>query len=394
MTFEGMKRLGADAAMAGSRRGAGDVRAGDAGTGGLTLETMSETGWDRFAAGCEGVSQEQLVAFAHGRWPTARLEPVQLSEHGEAVGGALIMIIDLPLGVGRVAMCKNGPVLQSETDAGAPARHRRMLRALVSEYADRRGMVLSLSSRAFPGAVNHAERDQLELGFRPRPTFMYPDRYFVDLRLDDEAQLASLDQKWRYNLRKSFKQGLDFEAGVPSQLDEFDALYRAMSERKRFPDYSAYTSIRSFYAESVEGAEPQLFFVRRQGELLAGAIIFTCGNTASYLYGATNEQALPLRAGYLMHWEIIRWLRDNTAAHWYDLGGTDGFNGLHQFKKGMVGSAGFIVPTPPVMTYASRLPARLAGKLAFTAHSGLQQARHKFRRLRHGLARPDQPRER
>jgi hypothetical protein len=109
MTFEGMKRLGADAAMAGSRRGAGDVRAGDAGTGGLTLETMSETGWDRFAAGCEGVSQEQLVAFAHGRWPTARLEPVQLSEHGEAVGGALIMIIDLPLGVGRVAMCKNGP---------------------------------------------------------------------------------------------------------------------------------------------------------------------------------------------------------------------------------------------------------------------------------------------
>jgi hypothetical protein len=127
---------------------------GEAEAGGLTLETMSETAWDRFATGCEGVSQEQLVAFAHGRWPTARLEPVQLSEHGEAVGGALIMIIDLPLGVGQVAVCKNGPVLQNETDAGAPARHRRMLRALVSEYAGRRGMMMSLSSRAMPGDTN------------------------------------------------------------------------------------------------------------------------------------------------------------------------------------------------------------------------------------------------
>jgi len=101
--FDVMKRLERDPVSAGSRRGVGD-----AGTGGLTLETMSETGWDRFATGCEGVSQEQLVAFARGRWPTARLEPVQLFEHGEAVGGALIMIIDLPLGVGQVAICKNG----------------------------------------------------------------------------------------------------------------------------------------------------------------------------------------------------------------------------------------------------------------------------------------------
>jgi hypothetical protein len=389
MTTEVVRRLGADAGLADVPDDVGQAHAR-----GLRLENLPETGWDRYATGCEGVSQEQLVAFAHGRWPTARLEPVRMFEHGEAVGGALMMVVGLPLGVGQVAVCKNGPVLQSETDAGAPARHRRMLQALVAEYAGRRGMMMSLSSRAMPADTNYAERDQLELGFSPRTTFLYPDRYFVDLRLDDEAQLASFDQKWRYNLRKSLKAGLQFEVGAPSRLDEFDALYQAMSERKRFPDYSAYTSIRSFFAQSVEGAEPQLFFVRREGELIAGAIIFTCGNTASYLYGATNEQALPLRAGYLMHWEVIRWLRDNTAARWYDLGGTDGFAGLHQFKKGLVGTAGFIVPTPPVMTYASRLPARLIGSLALSAHSGVQKVRHQIRRTRHGLARPDQPRER
>lgn len=389
MTTEILKRSGSDAGLTCSADNAVrfDAKA-------LRLEVLPEKAWDRYATGCEGVSQEQLVAFARGRWPTARLEPVQMFEHDEAVGGALMMIVGLPFGVGQVAVCKNGPVLQTETDAGAPSRHRRMLEALVSEYAGRRGMMMSLSSRAIPADMNYAERDQLELGFSPRTTFEYPDRYFVDLQLDDEAQLASFDQKWRYNLRKSLKAGLEFEVGTPARLDEFDALYQAMSERKRFPDYSAYTSIRSFFSKSVEGGEPQLFFVRRQGELIAGAIIFTCGNTASYLYGATSEQALPLRAGYLMHWEVIRWLRDNTAARWYDLGGTDGFNGLHQFKKGLVGTQGFIAPTPPVMTYASRMPARLIGSLAMSAHSGVQKVRHQIRRTRHGLARPDQPRDR
>ena len=100
--------------------------------------------------------------------------------------------------------------------------------------------------------------------------------------------------------------------------------------------------------------------MRHEGEVVAGAIIFKAGDRAVYLYGATNDKALPLRAGYFMHWHIIRWLRDNTPAHWYDLGGTDGFQGLHQFKKGMVGDAGVITPVPPVANYAAyRLPSLL-----------------------------------
>jgi hypothetical protein len=182
--------------------------------------------------------------------------------------------------------------------------------------------------------------------------------------------------------------------GAPSQLDEFDALYQAMSERKRFPDYSAYTSIRSFFAQSVEGAEPQLFFVRRQGELLAGAIVFTCGNTASYLYGATNEQALPLRAGYLMHWEIIRWLRDNTAARWYDLGGTDGFAMActSSRRDGGNGRVHRADATGDDLCLAAA--GKVDRQLAFTAHSGLQQVRHKFRRHATALPGPTSPRER
>jgi hypothetical protein len=115
--------------------------------------------------------------------------------------------------------------------------------------------------------------------------------------------------------------------------------------------------------------------VRHAGDVVAGALIFKAGDRAVYLYGATNDQALPLRAGYFLHWHVIRWLRDNTSATWYDLGGTDGFQGLHQFKKGMVGDRGVIVPVPPVANYAGRALPMLIGSTAFAARDALHAVR-------------------
>ena len=103
--------------------------------------------------------------------------------------------------------------------------------------------------------------------------------------------------------------------------------------------------------------------------------------------------ALPLRAGYYMHAKIISWLRDNTRTEWYDLGGTDGFNGLHQFKKGMVGTEGRITPVPPINNHAESKRAYIAGNAAYLARDGLQTVRHRINKLRSKQAKPDQQRE-
>lgn len=145
-------------------------------------------------------------------------------------------------------------------------------------------------------------------------------------------------------------------------------------------------------AGEVPVLRPEMFFVRKDGEAVGGALIFRGGKTAVYLYGATNAKALPLRAGYLMHWHVIRWLRDNTTADWYDLGGTDGFQGLHQFKKGMVGNAGVVTPVAPIMNYASSAKAQLVGNAAYAARDGLQHIRHFVNWVRHDMARPNQER--
>ncbi len=358
----------------------------------LILKRVSGETWDEAAAGFDGIAQEQLYAFARNRWPGVQCEPGLFLDGERAVGGVLVMIQPLPLSLGQLAVVKWGPVLADNQAKDRRETYRAMVEAMIEEYADRRGMMLSILPKASPSPENMAFEVLKARGFAAGSNLTFPNRYIVNLRQSDEELRASYAQKWRYHLKKSEKAGLTFERAGPEELETFDRLYQAMTERKRFADHSAYETVQDLMAVPNSKLRPELFFVREVGEIIAGAIIFKAGDTAVYLYGATVDRALPLRAGYFMHDLIIKWLRDNTEAKWYDLGGTDGFHGLHQFKKGMVGSAGHIEPVPPVLNYASHLKAKVIGTLAYAARDTANNLRRRIEFWRGDLATPDQER--
>jgi hypothetical protein len=370
---------------------AGGERAGVMASARVTMKVVSEQAWDDIVADFDGVCQEQLAIFARLRWPDVRMEPAVFSVDGEFVGGSLMMIQRLPFGIGRIAVAKWGPMQARLDRADSQAIYEGMVDNLVEEYAVKRGMFLSV----LPWATldnHHAEYEHLmERGFEPGSRLLYPNRYIVNLRLDDAAQRKSFEQKWRYHLNKSEKAGLAFEHAGPDRLPEFDALYEQLVQRKQFADHSAYDTVASLMAIQNPALRPELFFVSHEGTVVGGAVIFKAGARAVYLYGATTPAALDLRAGYFMHWHIIRWLRDNTRASWYDLGGTDGFQGLHQFKKGMVGTAGVISPIPRVAYYAAHRVPFMVGKLAFDARDALHHTLRFVDKLRKDRAKPDQP---
>lgn len=359
---------------------------------GLTAEIVSGGAWDAAVADFDEACQEQLHAFAATRWPDTLQEPVLFRQDGELVGGTLMMIQPLPLRLGAIAVSKWGPMLKQAGRADAEAIHAGMVERLIADYARARGMMLSVLPRAALETGNRRYQYLVERGFRRGSELLYPSRYIVNLRLDDAGLRKSFAQKWRYHLNKSEKEGLAFEHGDISRMDEFHALYRAMTDRKQFSDHSAYDTVDALMTMEPASLRPELFFVRHESGIVAGAIIFTAGDRAVYLYGATNDRALPLRAGYFLHWHIIRWLRDNTRANWYDLGGTDGYQGLHQFKKGMVGEAGVIRPVPPVANYAENPLAFLAGEGAFAARDTYHRLQRAIHAWRNPKARPDQPR--
>lgn len=331
--------------------------------------------WDRSVSAFDGVCQEQLFAYAKLRWPGVALEPVLFSERGELLGGALVMLQRLPFGLATIALVKWGPFLADNRAGDADETMRRIVDAMVAEYADRRGMMVSIMPKAEAGEDNRLLWALAERGFKPGVKVKYPLRYIVDVTLDDDARMAAFGQKWRYNLRKSLKAGLDFERGTPDQIGRFMTLYQAMSERKLFPDFSGIATIEGLMGMPDGTARPELFFVNHKGRPVAGAVIFTRGDTACYLYGATDDAALGLRAGYFLHWQVIGWLRDHTRATYYDLGGTDGFAGLHQFKNGMVGEAGYINPLPPVMNHATHWRAYAIGTAAYKAREVMTRGR-------------------
>lgn len=348
--------------------------------------------WDGYAATFDALCQEQLMAFAGLRWPNTTPEAWVFKQGGQVVGGTLIITQHLPFGLGAIAIAKWGPMPADMGRPDAAQLYAGMVEAMIEEYSKARGMMISIVCRAAVDG-DTSQLDHLsDRGFKPGVLLNYPLRYVVRLGLGDDEQRRSLDQKWRRQLNKSLKQGLVFEHGGAERLPEFTALYENMLARKRFADYSAYETIPELVALKYEQARPELFFVRKDGDVIAGAIIFKGGDRAVYLYGATTDEALPLRAGYFLHWNIVHWLRDNTPAKWYDLGGTDGFFGLHQFKKGLVGSAGCITPVPRVMNYADNRLAYLLGNSALWAREGFHEVLRRLNRLRKDRAQPTMPR--
>lgn len=363
-----------------------------AGTTAVRLDTriVDGTEWDRTIATFDDVCQEQMHAFARTRWPSVRQEPMLFLFDGEIVGGALIMVQSLPLGLARIAVSKWAPMLKDASRPDAEAIHAGMIEAMIAAYGSGPRQMLSVLPRASIDPVNGEYARLVTRGFKRGSELGFPDRYIVNLRLDDAAQRKSFHQTWRRQLNKSEKAGLTFEPAGPERIADFDGLYAAMTDRKQFTDHSAYETVPALMGIDIEALRPELFFVRHEGELVAGAMIFKAGDRAVYLYGATNDKALPLRAGYFMHWHIICWLRDNTTATWYDLGGTDGFQGLHQFKKGMVGDAGVIRPVPPVANYAEHWLALLLGTGAFAARDMLYALRRTINGWRNPKTRANQ----
>ena len=69
---------------------------------------------------------------------------------------------------------------------------------------------------------------------------------------------------------------------------------------------------------------------------------------AMYLYGVSSANNID-GAGQLLHWELIRALKDRGISR-YDLGGVpsvDESDGIYQFKKGFGGQAWHSGPSSP-----------------------------------------------
>ena len=332
--------------------------------------------WDAVATKFADLGLEQTAAFMTTRWGSSRLSGIILRDvvTAEPEAAALAVIAALPVVKLGLAYVKFGPLWRRNDQPARPNILSAALGALKREFARRRGLLLRVMPPADPEFSSDWEQRTTRADFALRNVAQSSKRYLVNLTLSEQEQLASLGAKWRANLRKANANGLIIREVDPvAELPAFLQLYDAMSARKQFLDRHHVEHLPAFVQAAPRSLNVRMFLADADGAPVAGTIIAGPGERVFTPFSASNQEALPLRAGFALRWAIISALR-GSRAKWLDLGGDEGDSGLRHFKEGNVGSQGRVVSIPGEFDYAESALSSAATTAIAWAH-GLSRTR-------------------
>lgn len=272
-----------------------------------------DASWDAFV---EGTPWGHLLQTARwGRFKSAfgwQVRRVVAEEDGRLVAGAQCLLRRLPMGA--AAYVPRGPVVAPDDEhtlaALLPALHRVARQAgaiflkLEPPWEEQADLAARLAAHGF-----RADADTVQ----PRATIV------LDITPGADDILAQMKPKWRYNIRLAGRKSVTVRPAAPDDLPAFYELMQVTSRRDRFPGHTA-----EYYAEAWERFVPsgrgQLLLAEYRGELLAGLMVFACGRTAIYLYGASSDRQRNRMPNHLLQWEAILWARSRGCTA-YDLWG-------------------------------------------------------------------------
>ncbi len=317
----------------------------------LCVEQVDAATWDAALEAFDDVNYEQTAAYAERRWGSEHVICLLVRERGALVGAACHGLIRVPL-LGKIGFCKYGPVWRVKGGSADPHQYRRIVQALLDHARDT-GLALTIVPRAHPVYTELETAELAALGLRARPC-LNGDHYIVDATLSAEEQMASFTAPCRANMRKALGTGV-----TVTELDDFtifDRLDTEMKGRKGIVIFRPQDVLPALTQALPAPLRPYGLVAWHEGKPVAAHIYGILGDTAYYLYGATSRDALPVRAGYRLHWETLERIRGR--ARWYDLGISSENPGMQRVKEGLIGKRGKLVIVPHEFDYAPDAHAR------------------------------------
>lgn len=205
----------------------------------------------------------------------------------------------------------------------------------------------------------------------------FPHTAMLDLSGGNDAALAAMKPKTRYNIRLAARRGVEVEHAT--DWDTLFQLYAETASRDRFAirEESYYHDLWSTFDQSGQG---EGFLARVDGEAVAGLYLIHVGDTGWFYTGASSQRHRDKMPNYLLQWHAMQWLT-NQGYRRYDMWGaptvmdeTDPLWGVYRFKSGFGAR------------YVRRLGAydRVLHRPAYFA---LTRLAPRMRQLRRGLAR-------
>jgi peptidoglycan pentaglycine glycine transferase (the first glycine) len=311
--------------------------------------------WDNFVTAHEQGHFLQSWGWgtlkASADWHPLRVVLWDTQQEQIAAGAQILRrtVAHMPPRLGHLAYIPRGPVLNwsRQEDSGSTSSE-------VSELF----FVQLLSFLRKQGAIAlHVElplevdeedgiqacRTLATLHFRPARPLQPIRTILLDLIPDEQSLLASMKEKWRYNIRLAGRKGVQVRpARGKEDVQAWYRLLQTTGQRDAFGIHSF-----DYYWRAWQIFEPlqqvQLFLAEYEGQLLAGIFVGYMARQAIYLYGASGNEYRNLMPNYLLQWEAIRWAKARGATS-YDFWGIpetddaeEAMAGVYRFKSGWGG---------------------------------------------------------
>lgn len=271
-------------------------------------------------------------------WRPVRLV---LERDGEIAGAGQFLVWNTPGVPGSLMYCTKGPWLPWEDEEAV-----RTFFGGVRTVAEREGVHTVKIEPEVREEQTEVKALLSEIGFqKARYDLQYKTTMVVDLSPSEDALLANMKGKTRYNTRLGPKKGVQIvEDNSIEAREAFHNMMIVTAERdgffKRPKDY-----LMSSWQAMYDANRAHLFFAVHEGQKLAGMLIYTFGYKYWYMVGASTNEKRNLMPTYQLQWEVMRWAKAQGITY-YDmvaipnpnnLSEDDSMWGLYRFKAGFGG---------------------------------------------------------
>lgn len=314
----------------------------------MSLQPITPTpeAWDAFVESHPRAHLLQTSAWGELKaafgWTPARI--ALADSGGTIVAGVQFLMRQFPYKVGWLAYAPYGPLVDW---SDAPLVNT-LMKAVDRAVKKHHGGFLKIE----PG-FGLRDVDFAAYGFRPSPQTVQPPRTVrIDLNGSDDEILERMNQGTRRNIRKSAKYEVTIREGTRADVASFNALLDETGDRDDFGTHAP-----EYYEKAYDLFVPQgraaLILGSHAGQDLAGVMVFTLGDEAWYLYGASSQQERQRMASYAVQWAGIQWAKVRGVKV-YDMYGVpdenydtletqfetrdDNLWGVYRFKRGWGGT--------------------------------------------------------
>lgn len=285
----------------------------------------------------------QTWAYGKVRWGDENVQRCVVKDEGEVIAIAQIYIRRLKYIDMGIAYIPWGPLWRKRESPFNLDNLKCILRALVQKYSMSNRFILRIRPNELHCQNSRIVEEQiLKMGFKKSRNSNLYRTLLLDITPPLEKLRENLNQKWRNQLKKAEKSGIEVIEGTDDEMyTSFLSLQREMQERKKYTPGVDYAAFQKIQEELPQGSKMMIMLGRYEGSAICASIASALGNTGIYLLGATATSGLKCNGSNLLQWKMIQYLKESQMS-FYDLGGINPRTnpGVYNFKKRLAGKRG------------------------------------------------------